>query len=102
MKIKIKTGEKITISEFFKRWKEGINKVTPFEMAKISMVGIILVLIGSVYGWIVSLIFEMYWLLIILTGSVFLSVVSLIGGLQKYWTLKKVDEFLKGEDKENG
>ena len=81
--------------EFFKRWGEGIQKITPFQQIKVSLIGSIFVLVGIIIGVITTAITKTWWLLIILFGSLFLSGMSFIGTLQKYFALKKIDELIK-------
>jgi ABC-type multidrug transport system permease subunit len=81
--------------EFFKRWGEGIQKITPFQQIKVSVIGSVLVLIGIIIGVVTMIISKTWWLLVILCGSLFVSGVSFIGTIQRYKALKKIDDMIK-------
>ena len=87
-----KEGNYLTTKEFLERWKKGIQKVTPLQQTKISLQGVVLVLIGVVVGIVSSFMTGIWWLLIILCGSLFLTVINLIGTLQRYYSLKEIDK----------
>ena len=87
-----KEGNYLTTKEFLERWKKGIQKVTPLQQTKISLQGVILVLIGVVVGIVSSFMTGIWWLLIVLCGSLFLTVINLIVTLQRYFSLKEIDK----------
>lgn len=91
-KMRDKEGNYLTTKEFLERWKKGIQKVTPLQQTKISLQGVILVLIGVVVGIVSSFMTGIWWLLIILCGSLFLTVINLIGTLQRYYSLKEIEK----------
>lgn len=93
---KTKAGEKITWKEFGRRWKKGIQEVTPLQQVMSTIFGQVLILVGIVWGIVASIIFKQWWLLIILAGSLFVSGTSMIGTLQKYIALKRVNDMMKG------
>jgi len=90
-----KEGNYLTTKEFFERWKEGIQKITPLQQTKISLQGVLLVLVGVIIGLISTFMTAVWWLFIVLIGSLFLTSVNLIGTLQRYFALKKLDEEFK-------
>ena len=94
-KMRDKEGNYLTTKEFLERWKKGIQKVTPLQQTKISLQGVVLVLIGVVVGIVSSFMTGIWWLLIILCGSLFLTVINLIGTLQRYYSLKEIDKQFK-------
>jgi len=68
---KDKEGNKLTWKEFFKRWKEGINGITPLQQlktqksaTKIQLIGIILGLVMCFIGY-----KNLWWVAIILFGA---------------------------------
>ena len=91
-KMRDKEGNYLTTKEFLERWKKGIQKVTPLQQTKISLQGVILVLIGVVVGIVSSFMTGIWWFLIILCGSLFLTVINLIGTLQRYYSLKEIEK----------
>ncbi len=94
-KMRDKEGNYLTTKEFFERWKEGIQKITPLQQTKISLQGVLLVLVGVIIGLISTFMTAVWWLFIVLIGSLFLTIVNLIGTLQRYFALKKLDEEFK-------
>jgi len=87
-----KEGNYLTTKEFLARWKKGIQSVTPLQQTKISLQGVVLVLIGVVVGIVSSFMIGIWWLVIILFGSLFLTVINLIGTLQRYFSLKEIEK----------
>tara|TARA_R100000750_G_C2343403_1_gene95183 strand:+ start:12 stop:332 length:321 start_codon:yes stop_codon:yes gene_type:complete len=90
-----KEGNYLTTKEYLERWKKGIQSVTPLQQTKISLQGVVLVLIGVVVGIVSSFMIGIWWLVIILCGSLFLTVINLIGTLQRYYSLKEIDKQFK-------
>ena len=90
-----KEGNYLTTKEFFERWKEGIQKITPLQQTKISLQGVLLVLVGVIIGLISTFMTAVWWLFIVLIGSLFLTSVNLIGTLQRYFALKQLDADFK-------
>jgi len=97
-------GKKVKTKEFFKRWKAGIEGITPLQQAKTSLMGNWIVLSGIVAGMIINALVRMkdqwWWIEIILAGSLILVVIQMISGFQKYWRIKEVDKQMK--ELENG
>ncbi len=90
-----KQGNKLTTKEFFKRWGEGIKKVTPLQQTKISFIGSWFVIVGVLIGLVTTLLLKTWWLFIILLGSLLITGISLLGMWQKYSALKIIDIELK-------
>jgi len=78
--------------EFFKRWGEGIQQITPFQQSKINLMGSSLVLIGVVIGIFTTLTLKIWWLFIILLGSFLLTSMGMLGNIQKYKALKRINK----------
>lgn len=95
MQITIKSGEKITGREFMRRWKKGIEGITPLQQASTIIRGTFIVLIGIIWGIVFAIIFSMWWLGVILLGSLIITCAQLLGQYQKYWQLKKIDDMIK-------
>jgi len=86
-----KYGNYLTTKEFFSRWKQGIQSITPLQQTKISLQGVVMVLVGVIIGLISTFMTGVWWLFIVLIGSLFLTTVNLIGTLQRYFALKNLD-----------
>lgn len=93
---KTKSGEHINWKEFLKRWKKGIEGITPLQQAKMNLLGIWITVTGIITGIIVNLLIRMeniwYWVLIILIGSLILTLVQMIGIYQKYSKFKQIEK----------
>ena len=81
--------------EFFKRWKGGIEAITPLQQAKVSLMGNVLVLVGVVTGLITTFSLKVWWLFIILCGSLLLTSMGFLATIQKYFALQKMNDMLK-------
>lgn len=81
--------------EFFNRWKQGINKVTPLDQTFISIYGYIFVLVGILIGCYSTIVTKTWWLLVILVGSFVLTAMGFIGTLQKYFALADMNNLIK-------
>lgn len=82
---KTKTGEVITWKEFFKRWKAGIEGITPAQSLRASIQGTYITILGIILGIIASIINykNAWWIIIILIGALIITVIQLIGMKQK-------------------
>jgi len=81
--------------EFFRRWKQGIEEVTPLQQAKVSLMGNVMVLVGVITGLITTGLLHVWWLFIILCGSLFLTSMGFLATIQKYFALKKMNSMLE-------
>lgn len=93
-----KSGEKISWKEFGKRWKEGMQNVTPYQQSFIQLIGSGITIIGIIWGILFSILFKQYWLSTILTGALLVNAMQTLGIYQKYTSFKKVEDILKGRD----
>jgi len=93
-----RTGEKVTWKQFFQRWKQGIQEVTPLQQCFINQLGYITVFIGIIWGLIISIITKQYWLSIILSGSLIISSTSFLSNWQRKEQLKKIDKMIKEQN----
>lgn len=93
------SGEEVGLKGFIKRWKLGIEGITPLQQAKTNILGTWITLTGVLAGMTINALVRMsnqwIWIEIILTGSLILIVVQMIGGLQKYWRFKEIDKAQK-------
>jgi len=93
---KTKDGETITWKQFFRRWKRGIEGVTPFQQARMTFHSTWIILVGIVLGFEFSLfrLASLYWLSVILIGALANTIIIQIGNYQKYKLLRRLeDEF---------
>ena len=94
---KDKEGKDVTGKEFVKRWKEGIQQVTPLQQSKVGILGYTVVYLGILWGIIMTIINKQYWLLVILIGSLIISSMQFLGLLQRYILLSKIEKEVKNE-----
>lgn len=93
-----KAGEQISWREFMKRWKDGINKVTPMQQIEIqvkftwlTVIGLILGLAVTIWKW-----QTFWWVAIILLAGLGNTAVTMIGMYQKLWAFRMIEEQMKG------
>lgn len=99
MKMKTKTGEKITIKEFMKRWKEGIENITPQQRLSNEKNSTLIMLIGYLVGFISLIVFRdsfvvswfAYGLMLIFLGSVWSQGVKFLALRQQLKIFKNMD-----------
>ena len=87
-----KAGNVLTWKEFFARWKQGIQQVTPLQQLKSSLFGYIIVFAGIIWGIVMAIILKQYWLMTILIGSFVITAVQVLGTYQKYAILSKIEK----------
>lgn len=97
MKIKIKSGEKITAGEFLTRWKKGIAEVTPLEQTKNQLRFTWITILGIVCGIVICIvnIKTLWWLMIILVGALGNTTLVLMGTIQKKKMLDQIEGGMK-------
>ena len=91
---KDKEGNKLTWKEFFGRWKEGIDGITPLQKTKtqitatrIQLLGIFLGLVMTIIGWRM-----LWWVGLILLGALINTAVQYLGLAQQKKSLVKHEE----------
>ena len=94
-----KTGEELTLKQFFKKWGKGIEGISMIQQLKTQIMGTWIVVSGMLAGMIVNAIVRLksvwWWLEIILCGSLIITSMQLVGTLQKYWRQKQVEDTIK-------
>ena len=98
-------GEEVGLKSFMKRWKDGIEGITPLQQAWTNLLGSWITLTGVLSGMIINALVRVehqwIWIEIVLLGSLILIVIQMIGGLQKYWKFKIIDKAMKEANGEN-
>lgn len=91
--------------EFNKRLKEGFENITPTQRTKGEINGIVVSLIGMIFGIIIMFKVRVegiwYWAVISLIGGTIVTIFQLIGKIQNYQQFKKQDEILEQINKES-
>ena len=86
-----------------KRWKSGIQSVTPLQQIKIQVRSTTIMLVGILAGIIVTLfnIKTLWWVLIMLVGVFGVTLVQFLGLIQKKKVLEDIELIMKKEVKQN-
>lgn len=95
--MRTKSGEVISVKEFFVRWKSGIMQMTPLQQLVVTFRSNWLIIIGILWGCFVTVYNSQWWLVVILLGSLLVTLVSQLGTYQRVKSLKMLDEQLGGE-----
>ena len=80
--------------EFFARWKQGIEGITPLQQAKGAYNSTWISILGIILGIIVTIVWikTMWWLLIILLGALGNTLIMQLGNWQKIQLLKRMED----------
>lgn len=91
---KDKEGNELTFKEFTKRWKDGVNGITPIQKLKTQITATRIQLLGIFLGLIVtSIAYEnLWWVAIILFGALINTGVQHLGLTQQRDSLLKHEE----------
>jgi len=92
---KTRSGEKITLKQFWKKFWQGVDGITPLQQVKTTLMSFIPVFAGLIWGIVVTLMMGTYWLSLILVGSLPITAIQFISNLQKYKRLKTINEQMR-------
>jgi len=97
--MKTKAGEQITFKEFLKRWKEGIQNMSPQQKLINESRGTFITLIGFIVGAVALIIYKdkfvslfAYGLILIFIGNIWTTALKLMGIRQQLKFFKKAEE----------
>ena len=95
---KDKQGNKLTSKEFFARWKQGIEGITPAQQVKVQITSTRIMLFGIVAGLIVTFFTfkTLWWVSLILTGALGTTYVQYVGLLQKKRAMENFENLDEG------
>jgi len=97
----VRNFKQMGAKKFFKQWAKGIEGISPMQIARGNLLGIIPVLIGTIIGIVVVIVNKTWWLLLILIGGFIVSLMQLLGFLQKFIRLKVQDKLMKMIEEKN-
>ena len=97
---KAKDGSHLSFKQFFKRWKDGIEGITPIQQTKTSLWSFPLILGGIITGIVIMIYRGEWWLVLILVGSLPPSLMGLLNLWQKYKQQKRIHDTMKELEKE--
>lgn len=91
---KDKEGNKLTWKEFFSRWKQGIEGITPLQKLKTQLTATKIQLLGIILGIIATSIGYKYlwWVTIILIGALINTGVQYLGLKEQIKRIKNYEE----------
>jgi hypothetical protein len=92
---KSKLGEKLTVKQFFKKWGEGIEGVTPRQQALTNFICVIPIIAGLIWGIAVTFLGGAYWMVLILVFSLPITAIQGLNAWQKYKKHRAVEEAMK-------
>jgi hypothetical protein len=100
---KTKEGEQISWKEFFSRWKEGIEGITPKQKVLAELAGTRVMLLGIILGIIMTIVTfdKTWWVTIILVGVLINTGMQYLGKKQQLEIFSGIEEQMKGGDKGN-
>lgn len=78
--------------EFFRKWKEGIDNVTPKQQAKGKLIGIKGSIVGLLLAWAVMTIRGLWYFGIVMFFAIWMQVIAYIGTKQQYKTIVESEE----------
>ena len=90
-----KEGKGLSFKQFIGRWKEGIQGITPLQQTKTTLWSYLPIVAGLVWGLVITLVGETYWLSLILAGSLPITTIQIVSAFQRYISQKKVEEAFK-------
>jgi hypothetical protein len=98
-----KSGEVITYKEFMKRWKEGMQNLTPAQRTSNDIGSTWVTLIGFIVALVALLFFNetfgavVYGLILIFIGSVYSNIVKLFSLYGQYKLFKSMERTVEEE-----
>ncbi len=92
---KAKDGSELSFKEFMKRWKEGVEGITPLQQTKTTLWSYPLVLGGVLTGIVIMIFREEWWLVLILIGSLPMTLIGLLSTWQKFKQQNKIYKTMK-------
>jgi len=98
---KDKQGNELKFKEFMKRWKSGVEGITPIQQTKTTLWSYPLVLGGIITGLVIMSLRKEWWLVAILGGSLPMTLMGLLSTWQKYKQQKIISDTMKELENEN-
>jgi hypothetical protein len=98
---KDKQGNELSFKEFMKRWKSGVEGITPIQQTKTTLWSYPLVLGGIITGLVIMSLRKEWWLVAILGGSLPMTLMGLLSTWQKYKQQKIISDTMKELENEN-
>jgi len=89
---KDKAGNQLTWKEYMKKWRDGIEGITPLQQANIQIRGTYIIILGLCCGIFITMlnIKDLWWLSLILVGGLFNSAMQWVGLYQKKKVLERL------------
>ena len=91
----VKRFRELGLKGFIKLWLRGIEGITPIQSVKTTLFSFIPIIVGMIWGILITFMAETYWLFLILIGSLPITIIQIINTYQKYKKLKLVEDTIK-------
>jgi hypothetical protein len=98
---KDKQGNELSFKEFMKRWKSGVEGITPIQQTTTTLWSYPLVVGGIGTGIVIMILRREWWLVAILGGSLPMTLMGLLSTWQKYKQQKIISDTMKELENEN-
>ncbi len=95
IKALIKNYKRLGHKEFFKKFNEGVMKVTPEQLAKTELVGYIGTIIGTILAIVFLFVFKLWYVTFALIFGILVSVSQAISSWQKLKAIQAMNESMK-------
>lgn len=92
---KAKDGSHLSFKEFRKRFANGVNGITPVQQTRTTLLSLVPIIAGTVWGIVVMLIGRVWWASLMLIASLPIQAVQVINNYQKYKSQKAVEDTIK-------
>jgi hypothetical protein len=92
---KARDGTQLTFKQFMKRWKDGVEGITPLQQTKTTLWSYPLVIGGILSGLIIMGLRGEWWLVLILGGSLPMTLMGILSTWQKFKQQKRIHETMK-------
>lgn len=97
---KARDGSELNFKQFMRRWRKGIEGITPIQQTKTTLWSYPLVIGGVVTGIIIMLLRREWWLVAILVGSLPMTLMGILSTWQRYVSQKKIETTMKELEEE--
>lgn len=97
---KARDGSELNFKQFMKRWRKGVEGITPLQQTKTTLWSYPLVVGGVTTGIIIMLLRREWWLVAILVGSLPMTLMGVLSTWQRYVSQKKIETTMKELEEE--
>lgn len=92
---KARDGKKLTFKQFIKRFKLGVEGITPLQQSKTTLWSFVPLFGGILWGIAATFFLKTYWMTLILCGSLPITIIQFISNWQKYRKQKQIEDTMR-------